>query len=162
MVGKYKNGSVVRRTVAPPPLPSVIGPGPANGPEHVPAQNPCSDIGKPSCREAVVDAGCAALASEHPFECLGRKSPFVQRNAAGSERIGEILAGTCAIAIDGNRETVHAQLGHEGPLFSVCPCVCSCTLSRRSDPRVRHPESPPRRIHASICAARSAHGPDPE
>src|SRR5271167_4596067 len=106
MVCEYKDGSVVRRIVAPPPLPGRIGPRSPNRPKHVSAQNPCSDMGKPSCREFVINAGRAALASEHPFERLGRESPFVQRNAADSERVSEILAGASSVAIDGNGETM--------------------------------------------------------
>src|SRR5208337_2380770 len=49
IVGEYEDGSVVRRVVAPPPLPSVVGPGSANRPKHVPAQNPSSDIGESAC-----------------------------------------------------------------------------------------------------------------
>src|ERR1035437_6056071 len=53
MVGEDEDGSVIRRVVAPPPLPSVVGPRSANRPEHVSTENPGSDIGETSRRRPV-------------------------------------------------------------------------------------------------------------
>src|SRR6185312_3424156 len=55
VVAEHKDRHVVRRVVAPPAFPFVIRPRAANGPEHVPAKNPCSHVGKPACRDLVIN-----------------------------------------------------------------------------------------------------------
>jgi hypothetical protein len=69
---------------------------------------------EPASRELVIDAGRAAVASEHLSKSTGGESPFVQRDAADTQRILEILPGAGTIAVERNRETVDAELGHLG------------------------------------------------
>jgi hypothetical protein len=38
MVGQHEDGGVIHRVLAPPTPPALIGPGSANGAEHVPAE----------------------------------------------------------------------------------------------------------------------------
>src|ERR1022692_3601170 len=127
MMCEHKDRGVERRIVAPPPLPDVIGPRSTNWSKHVSSQDPCADIGKTSCREVVIDARCATLAAVHPLERTGRENPIVQGDAADSNWISEVLVRACAVAIDGNGETMHAHPAHEGLLITKYSYVCSCT-----------------------------------
>src|SRR5579859_3666700 len=87
MVRQYKNGHAIRRSVAPPTLPLVVGPGAANRAEHVSTQNPRADILKASRSEIVVDARGAALSADHCLlERACRKYPFVQGHSTHSKR----------------------------------------------------------------------------
>ena len=104
MVGEDEDGSVVRRVVAPPPLPSVVGPMATNRPKHVPTENPRSDIGEPACRKVVIDASRAAVTSVYLLKRSGGEGPLVQRHAADTERVGEVLMGASAVAIEGREK----------------------------------------------------------
>src|SRR5208282_689028 len=124
MVCKHENGSVVRGIISPPALPGLVEPRSAKRPEHVASQYPRSDIGKTACRVLVVDAGRAAVTSEHPFECLCLESPLVQCHTADSKRVGEVLARACAVAVNGNGEAVHTQLaGFHGMSLRELMCL---------------------------------------
>jgi len=111
MVRQNKNGRVVRRIISPPASPAFVGPGSPNRPEHVAAHDPGPDVTEASRRKIVVDAGRAAFTSEHLLERTGGEGPFVQRNAANTEGIVDILLGPCPVAINGYGETVDAELG---------------------------------------------------
>jgi hypothetical protein len=107
MIREHKNGSVERRVVAPPPLPTVVVPRSANRPEHVPADNPGSNIDETTCRKIVIDARRAAVASNHLVKCSSGEEPLVYGLAADSERVGEVLIGASTVAIERNGETVN-------------------------------------------------------
>src|SRR5882724_11838471 len=97
---------VIGRVVAPPPLPGVVGPGSSDRPEHVAAHDPRSDVVEPARRKLVIDARRAALVSEHLSKRTGGECPFVQRDAAGAERIVEVLVRASAVAVEGYGEAV--------------------------------------------------------
>src|ERR1700723_3518767 len=113
MVGEDEDGSVVRRVIAPPPLPSVVGPKPANRPEHISTENPSSNIGKAAGRKAVIDARRAAVASMHLLERSGGEEPLEHRHAADTERVIEVLIKAGTVAVQGNAEAENPQFGHE-------------------------------------------------
>src|SRR5580704_12760709 len=113
MVGEDEDGSVVRRVVAPPPLPSVVGPMATNRPKHVPPENPSSDIGETARRKVVVDARHAGVTSVYLLKRSGGEHPLVQHHAADTERVGEVLMGASAVAIEGKGEALNPQFSHE-------------------------------------------------
>ena len=112
MVGEHENRRVVRRVIAPPSLPGVIGPWPSDRPEHIAAQDPGTDIVKSPRGEIVIRPARAAIGAMHLAKRLGWEKPLVQGDPAYTQRMFEVLFGTRAIAVDGYRKTVHAQLGH--------------------------------------------------
>src|SRR5580704_1857745 len=117
MVGEDEDGSVIGRVFAPPPLPGVVGPRSTDRPKHVPAKNPSSDIGETACCKVVIDARRAAVTSKHLLKRSGGEDPFMQPGATDTERVGEVLIGASAVAIEGNGEALNPQFSHECPLF---------------------------------------------
>jgi hypothetical protein len=122
VVGEDEDGSVVRRVVAPPALPAVVGPRPADRSKHVAADDPRADVVEAARREIIVNPRRAAIIAKHLLKGTCGKCPFVQRDPADAQWIVEILVGTGTVAIDGYREAVDAKLGH------LCPFLSACTL----------------------------------
>src|SRR5262245_37324051 len=56
MMGEHEDRRVIRWLLSPPALPAVIRPGTADGPEHVPPENPGPDSGEGQLSHVVVDA----------------------------------------------------------------------------------------------------------
>ena len=82
---------VVGWIVAPPALPVRIAPGPANGSEHVPSENPCADVLDSTCGEVIVQAGRAIARAVHALERSRRKEPSGQVFAAHAEGVVSVL-----------------------------------------------------------------------
>ena len=61
VVGEDEHGSVVRRVVAPPALPSVVGPRPADRSKHVAADDPRADVVEAARHEVIVNPRRAAI-----------------------------------------------------------------------------------------------------
>jgi hypothetical protein len=81
--------------------------------EHVPPQNPRSDVREATHSKIIVDACCPLLPPENLFlKCLGRKCPLVEFRAANPKGIVETLIGPSAIAVDRNREALNAHFRH--------------------------------------------------
>ena len=64
VVRQHENLAMIRRVVAPPSSPTLVGPFAAHGAEHVAPENPCADVRETTLRELVVDARRAALVAE--------------------------------------------------------------------------------------------------
>src|SRR5690606_14046786 len=73
IVREDEDRAAERRLVAPPTGPALVGPGPADGAEHVAAENPGTDPVKAACDEVVVDAGLAALRAENALAKSARR-----------------------------------------------------------------------------------------
>src|ERR1043166_9156587 len=65
IVGKYEYRDMVRRVVAPPSFPALVGPGAAHGSKHISSQDPRADVRKTARGKFVVGSRRAALAAEH-------------------------------------------------------------------------------------------------
>src|SRR5215831_3168761 len=98
-VTKWNVVSPLMRIVAPPSLPSIVGPGTADGSEHVAADDPRSDILQAARREVVVEASCTTVATEHALKRACCEDPFVQRGASDPKRVAEALIGPSAVAV---------------------------------------------------------------
>jgi hypothetical protein len=123
VVGEHEDGSVKRRVVAPPAFPEVVGPASADWPEHIAADDPSSQVTEAARGEVVVGASCAAFGSMLLPQRPSCDHPFVQRSAANAKRVVEILIGTGAKAVEGNREVADAEFGHGLPLFRILPDI---------------------------------------
>jgi hypothetical protein len=62
----------------------------------------------PPCDELVVDALVAALSAVHSAKAAGGDGPFVQSTAADAQRVVGALVRPGAVAVERDREVVHA------------------------------------------------------
>ena len=122
VVGEDEDGSVVRRVVAPPALPGVVGPRPAHRSKHVAADDPRADVLEAARREIIVNPRRAAIIANHLLKGTCGKCPFVQRDPADAQWIVEILVGAGTVAIEGHCEAVDAKLGHLCAFPSLLAC----------------------------------------
>src|SRR5258706_457833 len=110
---QHEDRRVIRRLVAPPALPALIGPRPADGTEHVAPKDPGADSGKALLRDAVVDSRLALALAVHVAPQARMEKPFHQLRAPDAERILQILIRPGAVAVDGKPEALHAQFRHQ-------------------------------------------------
>jgi hypothetical protein len=94
VIGEHEDRRVVRRVVAPPPLPGVVGPGSADRSEHVAAEDPRSDVCETARHEVVVDPAHTAIFALHLLKGARGDYPIVQSETADTERVVEVLLGT--------------------------------------------------------------------
>src|SRR6478672_563524 len=75
---QHVNRAMVRRLVAPPAFPAIVGPRPTNRPEHVAPQDPGADILKAPSRKIVIGTSRPInLAEQSLLDGLRSESPFV-------------------------------------------------------------------------------------
>src|SRR6478609_9675223 len=115
VVGEHEHWHVIGRGLAPPAFPAVVGPGAADWPEHIAADNPGAEVLEAAPGEVVVDVlSCSGVTagragfSEHFLERLRTEDPIVQRHAPATHRIFETLLGTGTVAVDGDSNCVHS------------------------------------------------------
>src|SRR5262249_29181989 len=77
------------------------------------AHDPGANVMEAARREIVIDAGRAAVVSEHLPERSRGEDPFVQCGTTDAERILEVLMGAGAVAIDRNGKTMDAKPGRD-------------------------------------------------
>src|SRR5262249_54370761 len=112
MVREYENFRVIGRVVPPPSFPVLVRPRPANGPEHVPAEDPRADVVNAAHGKVVVYAGFSTVSAEHLLERPRSENPCVQRRTADAQWVLQALLRSGAIAVDGNGEAMHTKLLH--------------------------------------------------
>src|SRR6476620_6319693 len=90
-MGQDEGRYVIRRLVAPPALPAVIGPWTAHRTEHVSTQDPGPDSRKAGGRKLVIRPGFPPFVPMHllPGPCV--EEPVEQFRPVDSERILQIL-----------------------------------------------------------------------
>jgi hypothetical protein len=111
---------VVHGIVAPPTLPTVVGPRSTNWTKHVAPDDPCSDTLKPSHDHIVVKPRRSTLRQlVHLVMSTRGKLPAEDRETAHSNRIGKILVGTGTVAVKRYRKAMDAKPGQDE--FSVVP-----------------------------------------
>src|SRR5580704_15840765 len=93
MIREHEDRSMIRRVVAPPPLPGFVRPGPPDRSKHISTNDPCANVVKAACREFIVNASCPAILAKHLSKSTCREGPFVQRDAADAKWVGEVLIG---------------------------------------------------------------------
>src|SRR5579872_3044602 len=100
MMREHENRRVVRRIVAPPPLPGMVAPRTSHGSKHIASKNPGADIFKRLRGKIIVDAWMPAGLAVRLLEHLGILKPPVQFQTANSQGIVQILAGPGAESVD--------------------------------------------------------------
>src|SRR5277367_6440612 len=76
VVSQNKDVRVIWRVFAPPTFPLFVGPGAAEGTEHVAAEDVGSDILEAAGRVVVVDSGGAAFAAVHLLKGASGEEPL--------------------------------------------------------------------------------------
>lgn len=113
VMGQDEDWSMIRRIVSPPAFPVSVRPFPTKGAEHVPPQNPGSDILKATGGEIIVNPGRAAvLAKQGLLKGASRDQPLVQFRAANAERMVEVLIRTGCVAVEREGEAINANSSH--------------------------------------------------
>ena len=98
MVGQHKDRAVIRRCIAPPPLPIRVAPWPANRPEHVAAHDRCPHAVQHLRDHLSIDRMIFGVA----------EVPVVQGFTADAERVLLTLTGPRDVAVGGYR---HRKIG---------------------------------------------------
>ena len=109
---------MIRRISSPPSLPLVVRPRPSNGAEHVPANDPRTDVDKTTRHKVIINAAFAASLSCHLVKGASRKNPLVQRETAGAQRVFEVLVWAGTVSVEGYCEVMDAKFRHSW-VFSV-------------------------------------------
>ena len=110
---QHEHRRVIRRLVAPPALPALVGPWAAHGAEHVAAEDPRADVLEALLGNAVVDAGLPVVVSVHPAPHAHVEEPVHQLGPAHAERILQALIGPGGEAIECQAEAGDAYLAHD-------------------------------------------------
>ncbi len=101
VVRQHERVAVIRRLVAPPPSPALVGPLAAHGAEHVAPENPCADVREAALRELVVDTRRAAFLTEHLAKrARARTSTDAASLTADAERLLQALARAGAVPVE--------------------------------------------------------------
>ena len=134
VMGEDEDGGVVGGFFAPPAFPVFVGPGAADGAEHVAAEDPGADVFEAFGGDVVVDAGFAALFTLLFFPGAGGEEPVEEFLASEAEGVLEGLGGAGAVAIEGDGEGEDAEFGGHGesPRMSDVGCRMSVKGSARA------------------------------
>jgi hypothetical protein len=104
---------MVRRIFAPPTLPGFIWPWPSDGPKHVAADDPCSDIIETASGELIVNSRSTVVSSKHVLKGARGEHPIVQYHAANTKGVLKALIWTSTVSVDGNSKRVDSEVGHQ-------------------------------------------------
>src|SRR5581483_8658998 len=99
IVREYENRGVIRRLVAPPTLPRVVGPRSSHRPEHVPAEDPGAEAGESERCHIVVDSRLTVRLSVHLAPHARLEEPLHQLGSVHAERMLEILIRPGAVTV---------------------------------------------------------------
>src|SRR5213593_2238561 len=112
VVREHEHRHVIRRVLAPPAAPPVVGPRPAHGAEHVSAHDIRTDAFPEALRKNVVGARRPARLPVHLAKRARADVPAVQLLTTHAEWVLQSLAGAGAVPFERDREVVDAQFGH--------------------------------------------------
>jgi hypothetical protein len=110
MMGEHEDGDVIRRIVAPPSLPLVVGPRSTNRTEHISTEDPCAKVVKRTRNEVVVNAGFSAFLSDHLSTATGCEYPFVEHMPSDAERLLDALVWPGTKPVDRHSKTANSKL----------------------------------------------------
>src|SRR5881628_1779517 len=112
VVRQHEHRHVIRRVLAPPAAPLVVGPRPAHGAEHVSAHDIRTDAFPEALGKIVVGTRRPARLPVHLAKRARADVPAVQLLTTHAEWVLPSLAGAGAVPVERDREVVDAQLGH--------------------------------------------------
>src|SRR3989442_976937 len=120
VVRQHEHRHVIRRVLAPPAAPPVVGPRPAHGAEHVSAHDIRTDAFPEALGKIVVGTRRPARFSVYLAKRARADVPAVQLLATHAEWVLQSLAGAGAVPVERDREVVDAQFGHGLSLNGDC------------------------------------------
>src|SRR6266516_3743950 len=112
VVRQHEHRHVIRRVLAPPAAPPVVGPRPAHGAEHVSAHDIRTDAFPEALGKIVVGTRRPARFSVSLTKQARADVPAVQLLTTHAEWVLPSLAGAGAVPVERDREVVDAQFGH--------------------------------------------------
>src|SRR5436190_16992913 len=112
VVRQHEHRHVIRRVLAPPAPPPVVGPRPAHGAEHVSAHDIRTDAFPQAFGKLVVGTRRPARFSVYLVKRAGAHVPAVPPLSTHTEWVLQSLAGAGAVPVERDREVVDAQFGH--------------------------------------------------
>src|SRR5256712_4097401 len=112
VVRQHEHRHVIRRVLAPPAAPLVVGPRPAHGAEHVSAHDIRTDAFPEALGKIVVGTRRPARLPVHLAKPARAEVPAVQVLTSDAEWVLAILPRTGAVPVERDREVVDAQFGH--------------------------------------------------
>src|SRR5204862_4998402 len=112
VVRQHEHRHVIRRVLAPPAAPLVVGPRPAYGAEHVSPHDIRTDAFPEALGKIVVGTRRPARFSVYLVKRARADVPGVQLLTTHAEWVLQSLAGAGAVPVERDREVVDAQLGH--------------------------------------------------
>src|SRR5256714_1212209 len=112
VVRQHEHRHVIRRVLAPPAAPPVVGPRPAHGAEHVSAHDIRTDAFPEALGKIVVGTRRPARFSVYLTKRARADVPAVQLLTTHAEWVLQSLVGAGAVPVERDREVVDAQLGH--------------------------------------------------
>src|SRR6185503_12059646 len=105
--------NMVGRILSPPAVPLHVGPRPANRPEHVPSENPGTNILEAARSEVVIDSRCSTGGAEQGLlERSSRKRPLMQGFSPNAQRIANVLVRTRPVSVKRYGKTFHSESCH--------------------------------------------------
>src|SRR5207247_11250278 len=112
VVRQHEHWQVIRRVLAPPAAPVVVGPRPTHGAEHVSAHDIRTDAFPEALGKIVVGTRRPARFSVYLAKRARADVPAVQLLTTHAEWVLPSLAGAGAVPVERDREVVDAQFGH--------------------------------------------------
>ena len=106
MMRQDEDRRVIGRLVAPPALPAFVRPRATDRAEHVTPKNPRAEPGQSLSGTIVIDARLSAFVAVHVLPSARGEEPLHQGHAADADGILQVLAGSCSITVDRNREAL--------------------------------------------------------
>src|SRR5213592_95818 len=112
VVRQHEHRYVIRRVLAPPAAPLVVGPRPAYGAEHVSAHDIRTDAFPEALGKIVVGTRRPARFAVYLAKRARADVPAVQLLTTHAEWVLQSLAGAGAVPVERDREVVDAHFGH--------------------------------------------------
>src|SRR5947207_1335983 len=112
VVRQHEHRHVIRRVLAPPAAPLVVGPRPAYGAEHVSAHDIRTDAFPEALGKIVVGTRRPTRFAVYLAKRARADVPAVQLLTTHAEWVLQPLAGAGAVPVERDREVVDAQFGH--------------------------------------------------
>src|SRR2546421_509990 len=132
VVRQHEHRHVIRRVLAPPAAPLVVGPRPAYGAEHVSAHDIRTDAFPEALGKIVVGTRRPARFAVYLAKRARADVPAVQLLTTHAEWVLQSLAGAGAVPVERDREVVDAQFGHGILAYGVLRLASSLSGQSRS------------------------------
>ncbi len=113
MMSEHENRLMIHRVITPPTFPTLIRPGTADWPEHIPAHNPGTDIAETPRGKVVIDPGLPALNAEQMrLKRASGERPSMKGSSADAKRVLQALIRACSESIDRDRKAFYTEFSH--------------------------------------------------